>query len=137
MLLRYIGRGPPVMQHAKYLGLVVSAFLLALLWRNAGLVVGPLLPSVRNTFTYLVCAICNSTSFHSFILKVCIIEGVHLIFCAHFMIIFTFLGVLNYIFRWCLVCVICNSNSFHSFILKLCIMIVHAFKMCTSYFMHI
>ena len=39
--------------------------------------------------------------------------------------------------RGCQICVICNSNSFHSFIFKLCIMIVHTFKICTSYFVYI
>ena len=68
----------------------------------------------------------------------------HLIFCARFIIFFSFLrGVeLKTFFpstmlRGCLVCVICNSNSIHSFIFKLCTMIVHILKMCTSYFVHV
>ena len=32
---------------------------------------------------------------------------------------------------------ICNSNSSHSFIFKLCPIIVHTWKKCTSYFVHI
>ena len=48
----------------------------------------------------LICVICNSTSFHSFILKQHIdftrIEDVHLLFCAHLINIFLFLvGVDN------------------------------------------
>ena len=97
----------------------------------------------------LVCVICNSNSFHSFIFNLCImifhfIEDVHLLFCAHLINIFTFFtGVeLRHFFpsemcRGCLVCVICNSNSFHSFIFNLCIMIVHTLKMCTFYFVYI
>ena len=46
----------------------------------------------------LVCVICNSNSFHSFMFKLhndcSYIEDVHL-FCIHFMIFFSFLGVLN------------------------------------------
>ena len=90
----------------------------------------------------LVCVICYSKSFHSFVFKLyndCSHnENVHFLFCAHFMNIFSFLGVLNFssypskMLRWHLVCVICNSNSFHTFIFKLCIMIVHTLKMCTS-----
>ena len=34
-------------------------------------------------------------------------------------------------------CAICNSNSIHSLIFKLCIIIVHTFKMCTSYFVRV
>ena len=70
---------------------------------------------------------------------------VHHTFCAHFMDISSFMGVLNLdIFSvhpqhfgvLSLVCVFCISKSFHSFILQLCIMIVHSSKMCTSKFMH-
>ena len=45
------------------------------------------------------------------------IEDVHLLFCAHFMNIFSILGGVELdiapskILRWCLLCVICNSNS--------------------------
>ena len=51
---------------------------------KAGLVVGPLRPSfrsfvcssvglsIRNTFGFLVCVICNYNSFHSFIFKLCL-----------------------------------------------------------------
>ena len=71
----------------------------------------------------LVCAICNSNSFHSFILKLhndcSYIEEVHLLFCILFMI-FVFGGLeLGHFFfckmlRGCLVCVISNSKSFYS-----------------------
>ena len=68
----------------------------------------------------------------------------HLLFCAHFIIFFSFLTVVEHktffpskMLRECLVCVICNSKSIHSFIFKLCIMVVHTLKMCTFYFMHI
>ena len=82
----------------------------------------------------LVCVLRSSSSFHSFIFKLCIcydcshIEHVHPIFCAHLII---FLGVFNLyikffyvyitfgVFTLCNLCVICNSNIFHSFIFKL------------------
>ena len=71
------------------------------------------------------------------------IEDLHLLFCAHFMNIFSFCRVLNLdivvvsplcpsvpsVFNifGCQIYVICNNKSFHAFI----------FKMCTSYFVHI
>ena len=92
----------------------------------------------------LVCLICNSNSFHSLIFKLCsYIEHVYLLFCAHLVIIFLFLVLLNLdtfpseMLRGCLVCVICISSSFHSFIFKLSIMIVHTLNMSTLYFVHI
>ena len=94
----------------------------------------------------LVCVICNSNRFHSFIFKLCLMV-VHTLkmctspFCAHLINIFSFLRVLNLdIFPSRMhrggsqVCEICNSNSFHSFVFKLCIMIVHTLKICISYF---
>ena len=39
---------------------------------KAGLVVGPLRPSVRNTLGCQVCVICNSKSFYSFLFKLCL-----------------------------------------------------------------
>ena len=61
--------------------------------------------------------------------------------CAHSMNIFSFLrGVeLRQFSVQKMVSGLCNllSNSFHSFIFKLLIMIVHALKVCTSYFVHI
>ena len=55
-------------------------------------------PSVRLSATLLgclVCVICNSNSFHSFIFKLLhndflYIEDVHLLFCAHLINIFSF-----------------------------------------------
>ena len=41
---------------------------------------------------YLVCVICNSSSFYSFIFKLCIMVHVQAIFCAHLII---YLRVLN------------------------------------------
>ena len=79
-------------------------------------------PSGRLSATLLgclICVICNSNSFHSFIFKLCLMN------------LDIFLSEKH---SWCQVCVICNSQSFHSFIFKLCIMIVHALKMCTFYF---
>ena len=68
----------------------------------------------------------------------------HLLFCAHFIIFFSFLRVveLRHFFHpkclgGCLVCVICNSYSIHSCIFILYLMIVNTLKMCTSYFVHI
>ena len=60
------------------------------------------------------------------------IEDVHLLFCAHFMNFFSFLGMFNDIFlskmlRWCLVCVICNWNRFF-FIFKILQMVVHTYS---------
>ena len=99
----------------------------------------------------LVCVICNFKSFHLLFLFIqtlpndCLhIEDVHLLFCALFIIFFSFLGgvELRHIFpsgmlKGCLVCVICHFNSIHSFIFKLVTMIVHTFKMCTFYFVHV
>ena len=93
----------------------------------------------------LVCVICNSKNFLFFFIQTshndCShIEDVHLLYCAHFIIFFSFLmGVEHRHFSpsemlsRCLVCVICNFNSIHSIIFKLCIMIVHTLKMCTFY----
>ena len=50
------------------------------------------------------------------------IEDAHLLFCAHFVNIFSIFRDVEQTFfspkmlRWCLVCVICNSNSFYLFI---------------------
>ena len=81
-------------------------------WRNASLVVGKLRPSARpsaNLLGCLVCAICRSMiSFHTIIFKLCMMVDVHLIFCAHFMTIFSFCGVLN-------------LTIFHSKMLRLCL----------------
>ena len=50
-------------------------------------------PSVFNTFGVLVCVICTSKRFHSFIFKIYTncsdIEDVHFLFCSHFMNIFS------------------------------------------------
>ena len=95
----------------------------------------------------LVCVICNSKSFYSFLLKLCIIIVHQLKMCifnfVHILNIFSILGVLNSdifpskMFRWCLICVISNANSFNVFIFKLCIVIVYRFKMCTTFFVQI
>ena len=74
---------------------------------KAGLVVGPLRPSVRLSIR---------SSVRPFV-------------CPSVRLSATILG--------CLVCVICNFNSFHSYIFQLCQMIVHTLKMCTSYFVQI
>ena len=90
----------------------------------------------------LVCVICNSNSFHSFIFKLCLIycsyiENMHLLFCIHFMIFFFIIwGLeLRHFFckmcRGCLVCIICNSKSLHFLLFKLCIMIIHTRKYMT------
>ena len=72
------------------------------------------------------------------------IEDVHLLFCAHFINIFSFLRGIELrhffpstILRGCLVCVIRNSYSLHSFVFKLSIRIVHTLEMCTFFFLHI
>ena len=95
----------------------------------------------------LVCVICtcNSNSFHSFIIKLCIMIAHTLKMCTSsraLPILCTtgiFWGMLNTSLPpfGCLHCVICvksASQSFHSFIFKLCIMIIHTLKMYTSYF---
>ena len=66
----------------------------------------------------------------------------HLIFCTHFIVFFSFKVLdlrmfFSKILRGCLVCVICYSNNFHSLIFKLCIMIVYTLNMCTSYFVFV
>ena len=70
-----------------------------LLLQNAGLVLDPVPPVSYLSATLLgfpVCIICNYKSFHSFIFKLCIdIEGVHLLFCANLIIIFSFFSTLN------------------------------------------
>ena len=83
----------------------------------------------------LVCVICNSKSFLSFLFKLCIII-VHILkictcYFVHISWMFAlFWGVLNLdvflskMLSWSLVCVFCNSSSCQSFILKLYIMIV-------------
>ena len=103
--------------------------------------VGPLRPAVRpsvlNTLGCQVRVICYSKSFHSFLLKLCLMI-VHISkMCTFYFVhvsyfFFSFLtGVeLRHFFssemiRGCLPCVICNSSSIHSFIFKLNIMIVH------------
>ena len=95
----------------------------------------------------LVCVFCNSKSFHSLVIKRCIMSyhtmnictfyfvyidkyflmfrAVELSHCFHL----KFLGVSG--------CLICNSSSFHSFIFNFSIMIVHILNMCTLYFVHI
>ena len=93
----------------------------------------------------LVCVICNSKCFHSFIFKRCIMIVYTLKICTFYFVhiswIFLknshFWAVLNIdifqfkMLRWCQVCVICNSNIIHSFKFKLCIIIVHTLNMCT------
>ena len=96
---------------------------------------------------YLICVICTSRSFHSFIFNLCIMIVRTLNMSTSLSCTFheylLFLGVLyldifpSKILRWCLVYVICNSISFNSFIFKLCITIVHILKKCTSYFVNI
>ena len=102
----------------------------------------------------LVCVICNSDSFHSFLFKLCIVIDHTLkmctfvfctyfidcffVFCTYFIDCFSFFGVLNLdifhkMLRGFLVCVVRNSNSFHSSIFIICKMIVHAFNMCTTF----
>ena len=98
------------------------------------IVVGSLCPSICPSATLLgclVCVICNSERFHSFIFKLCImfihtLKMCTFFFCAHFMNIFSYLRCVELrhfqsnMLRWCLVCVICNSNTFHSFTFKHC-----------------
>ena len=78
----------------------------------------------------LVCVICNSNSFHSFIFKLGIMIVHTLKLCTsyfvHIWYIFSFFQVCwtwtfypSEMLRGCLVCVICDSISFHSFIFKL------------------
>ena len=91
----------------------------------------------------LVCVICNSNSFQTLHNDCSYIEHRHLLFCAHLINIFLFLGLLNVdmfpskMLRGCLVCVICNSSSFHSFIFKLSVMIVRTLNMCTIFCAHL
>ena len=106
-------------------------------------------PSILQFFGCLVCVICNSKSFHSFLFKFCIIVIFHILkmctsnFVHISWIFFNFWEVLNLdifpfkMLRWWMDCVICCSESFHYSIFKLCIMIVHTLKMCTFNFVHI
>ena len=83
----------------------------------------------------LVCVICNSNSFHSFIFKLLIMIVTQSTYiCTYYFvhIWYIFSGSVGLkifypseMLRGCLVCVICNSNSFHSLIFKLRIMIVY------------
>ena len=88
----------------------------------------------------LICVICDSSSFHSFIFKLNMLwllthwTCVHPVFWAYLII---FLGLLNLDIITSTplldyLCLICNSNRFHSFIFKFCIMIVNTLKMCTG-----
>ena len=62
---------------------------------KAGLVVGPLCPS-PTLLGCLVCVICSSKRFHSFLFKLCIvIKDVHLLFSAPLINIFSFLTVVE------------------------------------------
>ena len=90
----------------QYINVIANLFTCVAL-AKAGLVVGPLRPSVRLSVRPSVCrsvrpSVCPSA---------------------------TLLG--------CLVCVICNFKSFHSFLFKFCIMILYILKMCTSYFVNL
>ena len=90
----------------------------------------------------LVCVICNSKSFHSFMFKLCIIIVHSLKICTFYFVqillkksyfcqvlILDIFSIRN---PWaCLVYVICNSNSVHSLLYKLCIIIAHTLKMHT------
>ena len=70
---------------------------------KVGLVVSPLSPSIRlsaKLLGYLVCELCNSKSFRSFLFKTlhngCShIEDVHFLFCAHLIICSHFLRGLD------------------------------------------
>ena len=92
----------------------------------------------------LLCVICDSNSFHSFIFKLCIMIVHTLKMCTLYFVyeVLFFFGVLSLdtfrykMLRWCLVCVICNSNSFH-FFMKVCIMSFYTLKMSTFYFVQI
>ena len=92
----------------------------------------------------LVCVICNSSSFHSFIFKLCMVWLFTYWTCAPY-ILSTFdnmLGIVEFrhyyvyttvgVLTLCNLCVICNLNRFHSFVFKLFIMIVPTLKMCTD-----
>ena len=131
---------------------MVILFITCIALAKAGLVVGPLRPSiclfvclfihlsVLLSATLLGCLV-------SFIFKLCLMIVHTLKMCTSYFVhnlkIFLFLRVLNLdIFpsvmrSGCQVCVICNSNSFYTFIFKPCIMTVHTLKMCTYYFVHI
>ena len=92
----------------------------------------------------LVCVICNSNSFHSFIFKLYTMIVHTLRMCTVYFvyiswIVYSFLVVLNFckMLRVCLVCIICNSKSFHSLIFILYKMIIHTLSMCNVYFVHI
>ena len=91
----------------------------------------------------LVCVIFNSNTFHSFILKLCIMIIHTLKMCTFYFVyiwwnFITFLGVLNLDIMitatppmGCLHCVICNSNGFLSFLFKPCILIHVHLLFCT------
>ena len=69
---------------------------------------GSLRLSIRpQHFGCLVCVICNSKSFHSFLFKLCIISRLFFSFLSGVELIFP-----SKMLRGGLVCVICNSKSF-------------------------
>ena len=93
----------------------------------------------------LVCVICNSNSFYSFIFKTfhnefSHIEDMHLLFCAHLIIFYYILGLLNLNIIMsapplvCLHCVICNSNNYHFYLFKPCIPNSDILNMCNSFY---
>ena len=98
----------------------------------------------------LVCIICTSKYFHSFIIKLCIMIVYTLKMSTFYFVHIAWIflknshlwAVLNRdifpskMLRWCPVCVICSSNIFHFFTFKLCMMIVHTLIMCSVNFDH-
>ena len=99
--------------------------------------------SIRNNLGCLVCVICNSKSFLSFLFKFCILI-VHIFKVCTFYFVhtsqlfFSFLGDFpSKMLRDSLVYVIRNSKSFHYFLFQLCIMVFNILKMSTFYFLHI
>ena len=99
----------------------------------------------------LVCVICDSSSFHSFIFKLNMLwllthwKCVHPIFCSCLIIFRKIIIFGGDCWTWTLLrlhhlwiayivymCVICNSNRFHSYIFKSCIIHVNTLMMCTG-----
>ena len=88
----------------------------------------------------LVCVICISSSFHSFIFTLCVLWLITHWTCApnNLFIFDNILGIVEFrqyyiyttfgVLTFCNLSVICNSNRFHSFIIKLCIIIVHHWR---------
>ena len=56
---------------------------------------GPLHPSLHNFLGYLVCVVCNSKSFHSFLFKLCIVI-VHILK----MLTYYFVHISQFFFVW-------------------------------------